>query len=476
MELDEIRMLADTSPAWRLLRARNAPLVLAFLGRHFVEDNAGARSQSELVEALDELLHVVNARLPEGEGYAAAPVTYLDDWSAPDSAWLRRFYPAGSDEVHYDATPALEKAYAWVSTLRARPSIGTESRLHLLVDLLRQMVHGAEADPETRLAELRRRREEIDAQIADVEAGRVQVMEGAALRERYQFFSSTARELLADFREVEENFRALDRAARERIATWDAGKGELLASLVTDRADIAGSDQGRSFQAFYDFLLSQDRQEELADLLEQVRALEEITVDPRVRRVHHDWYDAAERTQTVVRSLSEQLRRFLDDQVWVENRRVLEIVRQIETAALAVRGAPPSSGLELDETRVAVNLPFERPLYDVRPPSAVDSTVTSGDVSDLDTSGLFAQTFVDTARLAEQVRTVVPPRSSALLHEVVELYPLRDGLAELVGYLALSEEDLRVDLDESRTVMVSWQDPRLGERTVRMPEATVSRS
>lgn len=476
MELDEIRMLADTSPAWRLLRARNAPLVLAFLGQHFVEHNAGARSQSELVEALDELLHVVNARLPEGEGYAAAPVTYLDDWSAPDSAWLRRFYPAGSDEVHYDATPALEKAYAWVSTLRARPSIGTESRLHLLVDLLRQMVHGAEADPETRLAELRRRREEIDAQIADVEAGHVQVMEGAALRERYQFFSSTARELLADFREVEENFRALDRAARERIATWDAGKGELLASLVTDRADIAGSDQGRSFQAFYDFLLSQDRQEELADLLEQVRALDEVTVDPRVRKVHHDWYDAAERTQTVVRSLSEQLRRFLDDQVWVENRRVLEIVRQIETAALAVRGAPPSSGLELDETRVAVNLPFERPLYDVRPPSAVDSTVTSGDVSDLDTSGLFAQTFVDTARLAEQVRTVVPPRSSALLHEVVELYPLRDGLAELVGYLALSEEDLRVDLDESRTVMVSWQDPRLGERTVRMPEATVSRS
>lgn len=37
VELDEIRMLAETSPAWRLLRARNAPLVMASLGRVFVE-------------------------------------------------------------------------------------------------------------------------------------------------------------------------------------------------------------------------------------------------------------------------------------------------------------------------------------------------------------------------------------------------------------------------------------------------------
>jgi hypothetical protein len=195
-----------------------------------------------------------------------------------------------------------------------------------------------------------------------------------------------------------------------------------------------------------------------------------------VRRVHHDWYDAAERTQLVVRSLSEQLRRFLDDQVWLENRRVLELVRQIETVALAVRATPPATGLEIDETQVSVSLPFERPLYDVRPPTEVDSVVTGGAVEDLDSSALFEQTFVDTARLAEQVRAVVPPRSSALLHEVVELYPLRDGLAELVGYLALSEEDLRVDLDETRTVTVSWTDPSRGERAVRMPEATVVRS
>ena len=75
-------------------------------------------------------------------------------------------------------------------------------------------------------------------------------------RDRYQQFAETARALLSDFREVEANFRRLDRDLRERITTWDGAKGELLDEVVGGRSHIADSDQGRSFQAFYDLLLS----------------------------------------------------------------------------------------------------------------------------------------------------------------------------------------------------------------------------
>jgi hypothetical protein len=472
VDLDQIRLLAERNAAWRLLRARNAPLVLGFLGGVFVERNRGAQPQAQLAGLLEDYLYAANAGRPDDEQWRGDPVGYLDDWAAAEAGWLRRFYGA-QDEVHYDATPGFEKAYAWVSSLPARSSVGTESRLHTLVGLLREMVQGADDDRESRLAELRRRRAELDVQIAEVEAGRFEVMGGAGLRERYQFFTSTARELLADFREVEDNFRALDRGARERIATWDGAKGELLESLVANRSDIASSDQGASFQAFYDFLLSHERQAELAHLLARVQELDELDADPRMRRIHHDWSDAAERTQVTVRRLSEQLRRFLDDQVWVENRRVLELVRGIETAALELRSSPPSAGLEVDEPQLAISLPFERPLYDVKPASAVDSEVARG-VEELDTTALFDQTMVDTARLTAQLRTVVPPRSTALLADVLELYPLRDGIAELVAYLALSEDDLVVELDDSRRVEVDVDDPS-GRRTVSMPEATVSR-
>ncbi|WP_307484343.1 DUF3375 family protein [Microbacterium trichothecenolyticum] len=41
MDLEEVDRLWEQHPAWRLLRARNAPLVLAFLGERFIDDRLG---------------------------------------------------------------------------------------------------------------------------------------------------------------------------------------------------------------------------------------------------------------------------------------------------------------------------------------------------------------------------------------------------------------------------------------------------
>ena len=132
---------------------------------------------------------------------------------------------------------------------------------------------------------------------------------------------------------------------RERIALWDGAKGELLEEIMGQRDAIADSDQGKSFRAFWDFLMSQSRQEELSRLLEQVLTLPPVVAmqpEPRLRRVHYDWLEAGEHTQRTVARLSQQLRRFLDDQAWLENRRIMDILHNIEAGALAVREAPPT--------------------------------------------------------------------------------------------------------------------------------------
>ena len=276
MEYAAIDMLRERHPAWRLLRAGNAVLILSFLGAFFVEGNRGASPVSEVADALDDRLYALNAQNTTNEvpaRYPKDPRSYLEDWAATDAGFLRRFYPVGDDEIHYEVTPAFEKAYAWVASLQGRSFVGTESRLHTVVELLRQIVHGTEARPEIRLAELHRRRDELNSEIAAVEAGNVTVLDETAVRDRYQQLSSTARELLSDFREVEENFRHLDRAAREKIAAWEGSKGDLLTELVGSRSEIAGSDQGRSFRSFYDFLLSDSRQAELTELLATVSDL-----------------------------------------------------------------------------------------------------------------------------------------------------------------------------------------------------------
>lgn len=479
MDYATIAALRDRHPAWRLLRAANATLILSFLGGFFVEGNRGACPASALASALDDHLHALNTEIPAEAGehrYPKEPRAYLEDWAATDAAYLRRFYPVGDDEVHYEVTPAFEKAYSWVASLQARSFVGTESRLHTVVELLRQIVHGTEVEPEVRLAELRRRREDLDAEIAAVESGVVRVLDPTGVRDRYQQLSATARELLSDFREVEENFRLLDRAAREKIAAWEGAKGELLTDLVGSRSEIAGSDQGRSFQAFYDFLLSEARQTELSELLAKVTGLETIQSDRRIRGIHHDWSEAADRAQRTVRQISEQLRRFLDDQVWLENRRVVDIIRTVESAALELRDNPPSFGLDVDQPGIEIALPFERPLYQPPAAVAVESEIPTA-TADVDTELLFTQSFIDQARLVDIIRTALPENSTALLTDVIALHPIDQGAAQIVGYLALNEDDLSVEMDASEQTMIEYSDPDDPEviKRARLPKVTVRR-
>jgi hypothetical protein len=474
VDYEAITAVRDRHPAWRLLRAGNATLILSFLGHFFVEGNRGACSAGTVADALDDHLYALNA---DEARYPKPPRAYLEDWAATDAGYLRRFYPPGDDEVHYEVTPAFEKAYAWVLSLQSRSFVGTESRLHTVIELLRQIVHGTEQRPEVRLAELHRRRADLDAEIAAVQAGDVPVLDATGVRDRYQQLSTTARELLSDFREVEDNFRLLDRAAREKIAAWDGSKGELLADLVGSRSEISGSDQGRSFQAFFDFLLSEQRQVELAELLTKVTELDTIDADQRIRGIHNDWSEAADRAQRTVRQISEQLRRFLDDQVWLENRRVLDLVRAVESAALDVRGNPPAFGLEVDEPGIEIALPFERPLYQPPVAVAVESSVAQAD-AEVNADLLFTQTYIDQARLAETIRAVLPQNSSALLSDVIAMHPIEQGAAEIVGYLALNDDDVHIDMDDTDETVLRYADPADPDviKRARLPKVTVRRS
>lgn len=455
-----LHALRSHHPAWRLLLADHAPLIAAFLRRVFVAPNVRAMAAADLAEALEDELYALRQHLGEN-AFPKSALDYLNDWASPERGWLRKFYAQGSDEPQFDLTPATEKAIAWLGTLTERSFVGTESRLLTLFELLRQMSEGTESDPDKRIAELERRRGEIDAEIERVRSGDVPLLDDTALKDRFQQFMQLARELLTDFREVEQNFRQLDRRVRERIALWEGAKGALLEEIMGERDAIADSDQGKSFRAFWDFLMSSRHQEELTELLARVLALPPIAdsnPDPRVRRVHYDWLEAGEHTQRTVALLSQQLRRFLDDQAWLENRRIMDILRGIEAKALALRDTPPAgTAMTVAAASADVELPLERPLYTpMVKPVIADIELETGDV-DVDPTALYSQVMIDRAQLARNIRQALQARSQVTLRELVESQPLTHGLAELVVYLQLGSETFKTAVDEDTTEVIAWR-------------------
>jgi hypothetical protein len=471
--LDQLR---QSHPAWRLLRSDNAPLVASFLHRVYVAPNVRLMAQADLAEALEDELFALRERLG-ADKFPKRALDYLNDWAAADKGWLRKFYLQGSDEPHFDLTPPTEKAIAWLGTLTERSFVGTESRLLTLFELLKQMSEGSETDPKLRIAELHKRRDEIDVEIGRILAGDISLLDDTALKDRFQQFIQIARELLTDFREVEQNFRGLDRHVRERIALWEGSKGALLEEIMGERDAISDSDQGRSFRAFWDFLMSSRRQEELSNLLDRVLALPpvaELKPDVRTRRVHYDWLEAGEHTQRTVAQLSQQLRRFLDDRVWLENRRIMDILRGIEAKALALRESPPPGEvMSIADAAASLELPMERPLYTPTvKPVITDIELEAGDV-DVDAAVLYSQIVIDKAQLTRHIRHALQDRSQITLRELCEMQPLQHGLAELVAYLQLANDAFKTVVDEDELETIVWRreqpDGRDSVKQARLP-------
>jgi hypothetical protein len=452
MEYATLAKLRKHHAGWKLLNADSAPFIASFLHRAFVRPNARSIRQDELEAQLEDYLHFL--RDVEGADFPRTARKYLEDWANGEVAILRKYYPPGSDEPEFDLTPAAEKALEWLATLGPRAFVGTESRLLTIVQLLREIVTTTEASPETRIAELERRKDELEQEIARVRAGGYAPFNPTQIKERYLQVEDTARRLLSDFRQVEENFRLLDRATRERIATSSGSKGEVLDTVFGEQDAIAASDQGRSFQAFWSFIMSPDRQEELAELVERTLRLHdvaELAPDELLPRIQFSLLEAGEKVQRTRAQLVEQLRRYLDEKVWLENKRIVEIMRRLEQNAIAVAQAPPPDKdfTTLEDLQPTLALPFERSLLVPTQKARFDTAAIAVGDAAFQVDALFAQHHVDEAQLRAHVRTLLRDRPQVTLAEVIAARPLTQGLAELVAYWQLACKDRSALVDEA---------------------------
>lgn len=462
MDFHAINSLRENHAGWSLLRAQNAPLVLSFLMTAFTGPNQRNLGRQQLIDLLEDVLF--GLRETEGEDAFPKPAAqYLDDWAAPERAWLRKYYLPDQDEPRYDLTAAAEDVIRWVQGLRGRDFVATQSRLTSIFAVLKQLVQQSETDPEVRLAELQRQREGIDAEMQRIREGHLRVMSAPEARDHFQQLTALASDLLADFREVEQNFRKLDRAVREQITTWDGSQGDLLATIFANQQDISSSTQGRTFQGFWDYLMSPQRRSELQDLLARATRIEALAREPNLHAVanlHQDWLPAVEQTQNTVRQLSQQMRRLLDDKVFLENKRVMQLIRGIESGALGTRERPPSGiFMDIAAPGVAVALPFERPLYEPSRRVMVDDAVITADDADVDADALFSQFHVDPQRLAANIDAVLAEKPQATLADIASAHPLSQGLAEIVAYYQLATESAWASIDSTSTQQLSWTLP-----------------
>jgi hypothetical protein len=465
-------------PAWRLLKADNAPFIISFFHSVFVSDGVPSYSQTQLIGRFDDHRYALKELIAESLPRPA--LDYLNEWAKGENAYLRRFYPDRVDEPWFELTSATETAIEWLSGLKRRAFVGTESRLMAMFQLLREILQFTQGDPALRLATLERRKLELDQQIESLKSGSAPRADPTRVKERYFQLEDMARRLFADFRQVEENFRELDRRTREKIAVSDLAKGQLLDQIFNEEHAIADSDEGRSFRAFWEFLLSASRQQELQELtgaLLNLEALREVSEGAALPHLKVRLLESGSKVKRTLDSLSDHLRRFLDDRAWLENRRIMDLIRSIERRAVDLADHLPQDQAfaHLDEAWPTLHLSMARGLAQPLAGTALLDSVVGEGLADFGSELLYNVHFVDELELRERIREALEEASQVSLDQLCALYPLKKGLSELVTYLNIAGLDEGAWFDPEVRRGISWRDAQGMEKAAVLPQVIFTR-
>jgi len=143
--------------------------------------------------------------------------------------------------------------------------------------------------------------------------------------------------------------------------------------------------------------------------------------------------------------------------VWLENRRILDIIRSIETRALALRERPPEDAVTtLDGLRPSITLPMERTLHAPTQRLRLDSRIDVGDASDTDVAALFAGIVIDRESLVRHAQRELQSDGQVSLATLIQRQPLEHGLAELVTWLEVADTDFESTTIAQEQDTVTW--------------------
>lgn len=460
MNYEKALALYRNDKTLQLLRAEHFPLLVSFLHLAFKQQEKNVYPQVQLASLLGDFIYALHQ---QGiKDYDKPATDYLQKWA--QQGYLRRYYES-ADEPVIELSPATENALKWLNDLNKQQFVGTHSRLVQFFSLLQQIVKQT-AGPEERLAQLEQERKKIDVEIQQIRQGNFARVAATELKENYLLAEDTARRLLSDFRQIEENFRELDAQTRQTIIKTDMGKADLLDQVFSHQDHLWNTDQGKSFRSFWEFLMSESMQQELETLLEKVNAIPEIQEVKReqvVDRIKTNLVDAGDKVNRSNDGLIEQLRKFVEQKNLNESKHIMRSIEAIESLLLEY-----ASQLHPNDTLMEIggffkpSLVMERPLFSPPIKTVFEKKTVQAGIAEADTQALFEQVFIDIELLRGNIQKLLQHKSQVSLEEILEHYVPEKGVAEVLGYMQIASVSNKHYINNQQTSTLTIKDVASG--------------
>jgi len=255
--------LNNEHAAWLLLASRNAPLTLACLHNLFQAD----QPSPTLEDATEKLAETYNLFANDSDFDTGKDP--LDTARKDLRLWIKRNLIV-EREGHILATDALQRCIHFIDSLQDRAMTSTASRLATVQREIENLATSLSHEQSDREQMLENRIASLEAELEAVRAGDFKVLDGQQAAEGIREVHQLANSLQADFRRVEDSYRAADLALRQRIISEKHHRGEIVDDLLEGHEALVQTVEGQVFENFQQQLA---RELELAKMKDRLRSI-----------------------------------------------------------------------------------------------------------------------------------------------------------------------------------------------------------
>ncbi len=439
MTYEYLKNLKNRHIALKLLNSDNFAFIVSFIYFVFNTKRHITVPQNVIEEYLEDFLNDLNRTY--GEIFPKSAGEYLNDFTG--SGYLKKYYD-NSGEVLYEVTPYTQNALEFIENLEKSEFVGSRTKFNIIFELLEELAFETNLSDEERIGSLERQKKEIDKKIEKIRRKEYLKFDSSRIKEHYMQIVEQSRKLLYDFSQIEYNFRELNKEAAEQILSAHHDKERLLGSIFDVEEKIRESDQGKSFFAFWQILTDAGKNEQLSRLIENLyenSAIVEFDRDKALKDLKYDLLNNARKISKVTTRLIEQLRRFLDDTVWIEHKKILELCKSVQKQALEVRKAPPKTKafLRIDGVKAEIDTVFEKKLCSIKTESAFVHALQEKP-EEVDLTDFYHIFYVDEEELKRRIASFLQTKPQVSLQEITAKFPVEKGVSELVSYLSLAKK------------------------------------
>lgn len=430
------RRLYHENSIWKLLRADNAPHILAFIVDLFAEQNEVSYGRARNV--LDELIKSSREQgIWQTENNAAH---YLNHWI--HSGWLREI------DGKLSKTDISETVLRFCQGLDERATHTTASHLRIVQDAVRDFVVALSENVEERVELLEQKKLVIQNEIDALLAGVVTQLEESEQKERIREIYQLASILTGDFRRVEDEIRLRDKELRLDMISGAYSRGEVLLSLMEKEQLLAQSDAGSAFDGFCQLLQDQDRSTEFREQLRSILnhpIAQQLSESQRkyLGQLMRELGRESSRVFQVRRRTEEGLRAYIESGAALENRLIDQLLSELEKNAVALLESECDlkTEVQVDLAVGSIQLNSPESLALKSPTEHMDTREVEEQQNKTEPSDQMLK-YLDNVRVravAEKVYQTLAQKGVMSIAHLTQEHPVQAGLEELVAYLRIAK-------------------------------------